>query len=395
MDAKGGLFMKNSTGFSTQSIHTGSEPNLKASGDVVVPIHLSTTFARERVSKPSLGYEYSRSGNPTRDALEKNLAALEHGTHAFAFSSGLAAITTVLLLLKRGDHVVSIDDVYGGTRRLFMKVFEKFGIEFTFADFTNGNVAKTYIRPNTKMMWIESPTNPLMKIVDIASVAKMAKTKGVRTVVDNTFATPYFQNPLDLGADIVVHSMTKYLGGHSDVIAGSIIVKDSVLAEQIKFLQNAAGAILSPFDSYQVLKGIKTLSLRMEKHEKNALDIASFLQNDRRVKTVYFPGLPGHPGYETAKRQMSGFGGMLSFELLGTMENSISFLEHLKLVSVAESLGAVESLAEHVASMTHASVPKEEREKIGISDTLIRLSVGTEDVDDIRSDLTQALNKAI
>ncbi|MEK7060774.1 MAG: PLP-dependent aspartate aminotransferase family protein [Patescibacteria group bacterium] len=380
-------------GFSTNAIHVGNEPNLKdgGSGDFVVPIHLSTTFARKKVNIPTGGYEYSRSGNPTRSALEKNLAALESGKYAFTYASGLAAITNILLLLKNGDNVVSIDDVYGGTRRLFTKVFEKYNITFTFVDFVNANGLETHFLRNTKMIWVESPTNPLMKIVDIVPVARLAKSKKILTVVDNTFASPYFQKPLDLGADVVVHSMTKYLGGHSDTVGGSIIVNDDVLAERLKFLQNAVGAILSPFDSYQVLKGIKTLSLRMEKHEKNAVKIAHFLKHHKKVKKVYYPGLPDHPGYTIAKKQMSGFGGMISFELKGTIKTAISFLEHLRLIAIAESLGAVESLIEHPASMTHASVPNKEREKIGLSDTLIRLSVGIEDVDDIIHDISQAL----
>lgn len=379
--------------FSTKSIHIGNEPNLKESGDVIIPIHLSTTFARRNVYKPSKGYEYSRSGNPTRYALEKNLAALENGRFAFAFSSGLAATTTILFLLQKGDHVISIDDVYGGTRRLFTKVFEQFGIEFSFINFAKGDEIKQYIKSNTKMIWIESPTNPLMKIIDIASVSKIIKKEDIISVVDNTFASPYFQKPLDLGADIVIHSMTKYIGGHSDAVAGCIVVKDKNIAERIKFLQNAAGCILSPFDSFSILKGIKTLSLRMERHEKNTKEVISFLKGHKSVKKIYYPGLSSHPGHEIAKNQMAGFGGMLSFELHGTIKTAITFLETLKLIMIAESLGAVESLIEHPASMTHASVPKEEREKIGLTDTLIRLSVGIEDARDLIADLSQAFDK--
>ncbi len=381
--------------FSTNAVHSGNEPNLEkgGSGDVVVPIHLATTFARRKVRKPTAGYEYSRSGNPTRYALEKNLAALENGRFAFAFSSGLAAITNVLLLLEEGDHVVSIDDVYGGTRRLFKQVFEKLGLEFTFAGFADGFELQKHLKDNTKMVWLESPTNPLLKIIDIASVCKTAKTKNILSVVDNTFASPYFQKPLDLGADIVVHSMTKYIGGHSDVIAGCAVVKDTGLADRLKFLQNAAGSILSPFDSFQVLKGIKTLSLRMQKHEENAKRVVEFLSRHKKVKKVYFPGLPTHLGHNIAKKQMSGYGGMVSFKLAATLSRSIKFLESLKLISLAESLGAVESLAEHPASMTHASLTKEEREKIGLSDGLIRLSVGIEDVEDLIADLKQGLEK--
>lgn len=381
--------------FSTKAIHIGNEPNLKAggSGDVVVPIHLSTTFARKKVDQPTQGLEYSRSGNPTRYALEKNLAALENGKYGFAFSSGLAAITNILLLLQKGDHVVSIDDVYGGTRRLFCQVFAQFGIEFTFADFSNSADLNKYLKPATKIIWMESPTNPLLKIIDITSVCKLARTKKILTVVDNTFASPYFQKPLDLGADIVTHSMTKYIGGHSDVIAGCVIVNDDNLAQKIKFLQNAVGAILSPFDSFQILKGIKTLPLRMRTHEENAKKVVGFLSRHPGIKKIYYPGLVSHPGYQIAGKQMSGFGGMVSFELQGNLKTAVKFLESLKIISIAESLGVAESLIEHPASMTHSSVPKKDREKIGLSDTLIRLSVGIEDAEDIIGDLDQALQK--
>lgn len=379
--------------FSTKTIHVGNEPNLKqgGSGDVVIPIHLATTFARKKVNRPTGGYEYSRSGNPTRNALERNLVALENGREAFAFASGLAAITNVLLLFKSGDHVLSIDDVYGGTRRLFKQVFEKFGLEFSLANFTNGREAQKYIKKNTKLIWLESPTNPLMKIVDIVSVCQTAKTKKILTAVDNTFASPYFQKPLNLGADFVVHSMTKYLGGHSDLVGGCVVVKNQALAAKIKFLQNAVGAILSPFDSFQALKGIKTLALRMERHERNARAVVNFLVKHKKIKKIYYPGLASHAGHEVAKKQMSGFGGMLSFELRGDYKKAIKFLESLKIIMIAESLGAVESLIEHPASMTHASVPKNERVKIGLTDTLIRLSVGLEDAEDLISDLEQAL----
>lgn len=381
--------------FATKAIHVGNEPNLKdgGSGDVVIPIHLSTTFARRKVDKPTAGYDYSRSGNPTRYALEKNLASLENGKYGFAFSSGLAAITNVLLLLQKGDHILSIDDVYGGTRRLFKQVFEQFGLSFSFVDFVRGEDLKNHIKDNTRMIWIETPTNPLLKIVDILSVCKFAKIRKITTVVDNTFASPYFQKPLDLGADIVLHSMTKYIGGHSDVVAGCVMLNEDKIAARLKFLQNAVGAILSPFDSFQVLKGIKTLALRMKKHEENAQKVVKFLKNHSKVKTVYYPGLPSHSGYEIAKKQMTGFSGMLSFELSGDYRQTIKFLESLKIISIAESLGVVESLIEHPASMTHASIPKEELEKIGLTDTLIRLSVGIEDPEDIITDLSSALAK--
>lgn len=381
--------------FSTQAIHIGNEPNLKdgGSGDVVIPIHLSTTFARSKVSVPTAGYDYSRSGNPTRSALEKNLAALEDGSFAFAFSSGLAAITNVLLLLRPGDHIVAIDNVYGGTYRLFKEVFESLKISFSFVDFTNKLGLKKHVKTNTKIIWLESPTNPLLKIIDLKDVGEFAKAKGILTVIDNTFASPYFQKPLNLGIDIVIHSMTKYIGGHSDTIAGCVIVNNKEIAKKIAFLQNAVGAILSPFDSYAVLKGIKTLALRMKQHEINAKKVANFLNNHPKVKKVYYPGLNFHLGHEIAKRQMTGFGGVLSFELKTSYEKSVDFLESLKLIHIAISLGAVESLIEHPASMTHASVPRKEREKVGITDTLIRLSIGVEDIKDIINDLSQGLDK--
>ncbi|PIP33298.1 cystathionine gamma-synthase [Candidatus Gottesmanbacteria bacterium CG23_combo_of_CG06-09_8_20_14_all_37_19] len=379
--------------FSTKSIRIGNEPNLKegGSGDVVVPIHLSTTFARRKVGEPTGGYEYSRSGNPTRDALEKNLAVLENGKYAFTFSSGLAAITIVLMLLKKGDHVLSIDDVYGGTRRLFVNVFKEFGVDFSFVPFCCAGDLDSEIKSNTRMIWMETPTNPLLKIIDLKSVCKLALRRKIISVVDNTFATPCFQNPLDLGADIVVHSMTKYLGGHSDSVAGAVIVKAEKLAQKVKYLQNAVGAILSPFDSYQILKGIKTLSLRMKKHEENAKEVVRFLLRQKKVKTIYYPGLSSHPGYNIAKSQMTGFGAIISFELKGDISAAVRFLESLKIISIAESLGAVESLIEHPATMTHSSVPESERSKIGISNTLIRLSVGIEDVNDLIGDIKQAL----
>lgn len=381
--------------FATRSIHVGNEPNLRegGSGDVIVPIHLSTTFARSDVYKPTAGYEYSRSGNPTRAALEKNLASLENGKFAFAFSSGLSAVTNVILLLQNGDHILSIDDVYGGTRRLFTRVFKKFGLQFSFVDFKKGDDIKKHLQGNTKMVWIESPTNPLMKIVDLASVCSFIKGMDILTVVDNTFASPYFQKPLDLGADIVIHSMTKYLGGHSDVVGGSIIVNDKVLADRIGFLQNAVGGILSPFDSYSVLRGIKTLEIRMQKHDENTKKIVKFLAKHKKVKKIYYPGLSNHPGHKIAEKQMTGYGGVFSFELEGSINTAINFLESLKIITIAESLGAVESLIEHPASMTHASIPKEDREEIGLSDTLIRLSVGIEDPQDLLFDISQALGK--
>jgi cystathionine gamma-lyase len=388
--------MKQKIKLGTKAIHVGAKPNFRdgGSGDVVVPIHLSTTFARKKVSEPTGGYEYSRSGNPTRYALEKNMAFLENGKYGFAFSSGLSAITSILFLLKPGDHVISIDDVYGGTRRLFTQVFEQFGIIFSFINFTSGAELGKNIQNNTKMIWIESPTNPLLKIIDIKSAAKTARPKGILTVVDNTFATPFFQSPLDLGADIVVHSATKYLGGHSDSVAGSIVVNSKELSERIKFIQNAVGAILSPFDSYMILRGIKTLKARMDLHEKNAFVVSNFLQKHKRVLSVYYPGLSAHPGHKIAKKQMRGFGGIISFEINGDRKQTIKFLESLRLIHVAESLGAVESLIEHPSSMTHSSISKNERKKIGITENLVRLSVGIEESGDLIEDLDQALRKS-
>lgn len=384
--------------FSTKIIHVGEEPNFEkgSAGDVVAPIHMSSTFARRKVKEPTNGYKYSRSGNPTRDALEKKLAALENAKFGLAFASGLAAETTLLLsLVKPGDHIIAFDDLYGGTRRLFKFIFNKnFKVEITYVDATNSQNIMRGMKKNTRLIWLESPTNPLMKLSNIKEASKIAHTKGTLLVVDNTFASPYIQQPLNLGADIVVHSTTKYINGHSDSIGGAIMLSDTKLHESIKFIQNAAGAILSPFDSYLVMRGIKTLAIRIERHNNNAYKIAKYLANHPKVKKVYYPGLRTHPQHELAKKQMNGFGGMLSFELKGGIQKSISFLENLQIFAVAESLGGVESLAEHPAIMTHASILKEEREKIGITDALVRLSVGIEDVEDLLEDLAQALKKA-
>ncbi|MCO6040681.1 cystathionine gamma-synthase [Thermococcus alcaliphilus] len=374
--------------FSTKAIHIGEEPERMQYGDVVSPIHLSTTFAKKSVKEVEEGYVYSRSGNPTRDGLERKLAALENAKYGLAFSSGLAAESTVLLaLLRRGDHVIAFDDLYGGTKRLFNQVMERFGLEFTYVDARNPENVRKAIRENTRMIWLETPTNPLLKLADIRAIAEIAHEKGIIVVVDNTFASPYFQNPLDLGADITLHSATKYLGGHSDVVGGAVMVNDEELYEKLKFHQNAIGAILSPFDSWLVMRGIKTLAVRMERHEKNAMAIAKYLEGHPLVERVYYPGLPSHPQHKLAKRQMRGFGGMLSFELKGGLEKAIKFVESLEIFALAESLGGVESLIELPAIMTHASVPKEEREKVGIKDSLIRVSVGIEDIEDLIEDL--------
>ena len=383
--------------FETKAIHVGEEPNLKegGSGDVVVPIHLSSTFARREVEKPTGGYEYSRSGNPTRHTLEKRLAVLENARFGLAFSSGLAAETVLCMtLLKSGDHVIAFDDLYGGTKRLFNTIFNRnFGVEFSYVDARDKENIKRGIKENTRLIWLETPTNPLMRLCDLKGISGIAREKGILTVVDNTFMSPYFQRPLDFGIDIVVHSTTKYLNGHSDSVGGAIMLSDEDIYNKLKFNQNAIGAILSPFDSYMVLRGIKTLAIRMDRHSQNAIDIARYLESHPKVRNVYYPGLKSHPQFEMARRQMSGFGGMISFEMDGGLEEARAFLEGLRIFSLAESLGGVESLIEHPALMTHASIPKEEREKVGITDSLIRVSVGIEDVDDLKEDLDNALRR--
>lgn len=388
--------MADKIGFSTRAIHDGEEPNMKegGSGDVSVPIHLSSTFARKEVDKPTGGYDYSRSGNPTRYALEKKLAAIEGAEFGLAFSSGLAAESVLLMsLLKAGSHVVAFDDLYGGTKRLFNKVFAKFGIEFDYVDMREVNRVEKAVKGDTNLIWIESPTNPLMKLCDIRAISEIGKKCGALVVVDNTFASPYLQNPLRLGADLVLHSTTKYINGHSDSVGGAIMLSDSKIHEELKFNQNAIGAILSPFDSYLVARGIKTLSVRMEKHSQNAMKIADYLESHPGVAKVNYPGLKSHPQHELAKTQMSGFGGMLSFEIKGGLEESKKFLQHVNIFALAESLGGVESLIEHPALMTHASVPKADREKVGITDSLIRVSVGIENADDLIADLDGAFRK--
>lgn len=381
-------------GFATKAIHTGEEPDFSegGAGDVVKPIHLSTTFARKKVDEPTLGYEYTRSLNPTRKALEEKLAALENAKYGLAFSSGLAAESTILLsLLKPGDHVIAFDDLYGGTKRIFNKVFEGYNFEIDYVDASNAENVEKAIRKNTKLVWIESPSNPLLKLSDIKAVSAITKKHNLVLVVDNTFLSPYFQNPLNLGADIVVHSSTKYIGGHSDVLGGSVMLSDEALYEKLKYYQNAVGAVLSPFDSYLTMRGIKTLQLRMQRHNQNTLEIAHFLEKHPKIKKVIYPGLENHPQHSLAKKQASGFGGIISFELNGTTNDAKIFLEKLKLFALAESLGGVESLIELPAVMTHASIPKVIREQIGITDTLIRVSVGIEDSKDLIDDITQAL----
>ncbi len=379
--------------FASKAIHVGEEPNLASgSGDVVAPIHLSSTFARREVQLPKGGYEYSRTANPTRDALELRLAALEGSRHALAFASGLAAEATLLLsLLEKGDHVVAFDDLYGGTRRLLSQTLSKFGLDVTYVDATETENVEKALASRTRMIWLESPTNPLLKMCDIKAISGVASRHQLITVVDNTFMSPYFQNPLRLGADVALHSATKYLGGHSDVVGGAVMTSNEDIYDKTKFNQNAIGAVPSPFDCFLLLRGIKTLAVRMERHALNAKGVADHLSTHPRVKRVIYPGLTSHPQYSLGKRQMSGSGGILSFELKGALSDVKRFLGRVRLFSLAESLGGVESLIEHPASMTHASVPKVEREKIGITDRLVRVSVGIEDVGDLIEDLDAAL----
>ena len=379
--------------FGTKAIHGGQHPD-PATGAVMTPIYQTSTYAQEAPGKHK-GYEYSRTHNPTRKALEDSLAAIENGTHGLAFGSGLAAIDAVIKLLRPGDEVVSTNDLYGGTYRLFRRVFEPYGIKFTFIPMGNLADVQAAITPNTKLLWVETPTNPMLNIIDIEGMAAIAKKAGALLAVDNTFATPYLQNPLDLGADIVMHSATKYLGGHSDVVMGALVVKRADLAEQLYFLQNASGAVCGPMDSFLVLRGIKTLHLRVERHCENGEAVAHWLRQHALVDKVYWPGFEDHPGHDLARRQMRNFGGLVSFTLKGnSYKQAEAIVSNLKIFTLAESLGGVESLAGHPASMTHASIPKEEREKSGVVESLIRLSVGVEGVSDLLADLDQAFKKA-
>jgi cystathionine beta-lyase/cystathionine gamma-synthase len=378
----------NSWGFATKALHVGQGPD-PATGAVVQPIHLATTYAQQGVGKHK-GFEYSRSGNPTRAALEECLAALEDARHCLAFSSGLGAETTLLLLLNPGDQVVYMEDVYGGTYRLFDKVLKRYGLTFSAVDAADVDAVERAITPATKLVWLESPTNPLLRIVDIDAVSEVAHSHGAMVCVDNTFATPYLQQPLHLGADVVVHSSTKYIGGHSDVVGGAIMTSNDELEKQLRFHQNALGAVPSPFDCWLLLRGIKTLALRVERQSQNAMEIAEALEKHRSVARVHYPGLASHPGHAVAARQMRMFGGMVSFEVADEAA-ALRILERLKLFAVAESLGAVESLAEHPARMTHASMPASERKRAGLGEGLIRLSVGVEDVADLIADLESAL----
>ncbi|WP_017655662.1 cystathionine gamma-synthase [Fortiea contorta] len=377
--------------FETKAIHEGQAPDPQT-GAVIVPIYLTSTYEQQAIGQHK-GYEYSRTGNPTRNALEEALAALENGKFGLAFASGLAATTTILSLLKTGDHIVAGDDLYGGTYRLLEKVVKNWGVTTSYVDIDHITDFKTAIRPNTKLIWIETPTNPLLKIIDIAALANIARQNNIILVVDNTFASPYFQRPLELGADIVVHSTTKYLGGHSDIIGGAVVTSNEAIYAQLKFYQNAIGAIPSPFDSWLVLRGIKTLAVRMREHEKNALLLAEFLAEHPQVEHIYYPGLPSHEQHQLAQQQMSGFGGMISLELKGGFGEVESFAAKTKLFLLAESLGGVESLLCYPAKMTHGSLPETERLKRGIKDNLVRLSVGIEHFSDLQADLENALSK--
>lgn len=377
--------------FNTKVIH-GNQSHEKVTGSVNVPVFLTSTFAQKSPGEHS-GYEYSRAANPTRQALEDALASIENGARGLAFGSGLAAIDCVLKLLNPGDEIIAVDDLYGGSYRMFTRLFEKYQLKFHFVNLENPENILPLINEKTKLVWLETPTNPLMKLVDIQKVAELIKGKDILLAVDNTFATPYIQTPLDLGADIVMHSATKYLGGHSDVIAGALIAKTPELGEKLHFIQFASGGILGPHDSYLVLRGIKTLALRVQRHSENGQKIAEYLQNHPKVDQVFYPNLASNPQLELAKKQMKTFGGMISFTFKsGKKEDSIQFLEKLKVFTLAESLGGVESLANHPALMTHASIPAEKRAELGITDDLVRLSCGIEDVEDLIADIEQAFN---
>jgi cystathionine beta-lyase/cystathionine gamma-synthase len=375
--------------FATRAIHVGQEAD-PTTGATIVPIYATSTYTLEEVGVTK-GFDYSRTINPTRLALERQLAALEEARHGYAFASGMAATSAVMNLLSAGDHVVVGDDLYGGTYRLFSKVLVRYGLTFTYVDMRDLDAVRTALRPNTKLLWLETPTNPLLSLADIAAIAAL-RAPGQIVAVDNTFASPYFQSPLALGADVVVHSTTKYIGGHSDVVGGVVVTNDDALAEQVKFHQNAVGGVPSPFDAFLTLRGAKTLALRMEQHERNARAVAAFLSERDDVAQVYYPGLPSHPQHELARRQMRGFGGMVSFVPRGPVERALAFARQVRLFSLAESLGGVESLLCLPARMTHGSIPRAERERRGVTDSLLRLSVGIEGVDDLIADLRAALD---
>jgi len=378
--------------FSTRAIHVGQEAD-PTTGATIVPVYQTSTYTQTSVGEHK-GFDYSRTVNPTRVALEQQLASLEEAEFGSAFSSGMAATAAVLNLLSSGDHAIVTDDLYGGTYRLFSKVLTRYGLEFTYVDMSDLAAVRAAVKPNTKLFWIETPTNPLLKLVDIAAIAKM-KTDGQVVVVDNTFASPYFQAPLALGADVVVHSTTKYIGGHSDVVGGAALTSNKDIHESIKFHQNAVGGVPGPMDAWLTMRGAKTLAIRMREHEANAKAVAAFLEGRDDVARVFYPGLASHPQHELAKKQMRGFGGMVSFTLRGPESRALEFAKHTKLFSLAESLGGVESLLCHPARMTHGSIPKEERERRGITDGLLRLSVGIEGIDDLIGDLTHALDTTV
>jgi len=376
--------------FGTKAVHAGVEPD-PTTGAIMTPIYQTSTYVQESPAKHK-GYAYARGANPTRNALQKSIASLENGKFGICFSSGMGATDAVIKLLSPGDEVITSNDLYGGTYRMFKRVYEKFGIKFHFIDLTVADNLIPYVNKNTKLMWLETPSNPLMRIIDIEACVALAKKNSILVAVDNTFASPYLQNPLDLGADIVMHSVTKYLGGHSDVIMGALVVNDEKLQQDLAFIANSCGAVPGPQDSFLVLRGIKTLHLRMERHCTNGRKIAEYLKSHPKVGKVYWPGFIDHPNHSIAKKQMKDFGGMLSFNLeKDSIENATKLMERVKLFSLAESLGGVESLINHPASMTHASIPREERLKNGLSDSLIRLSIGVEDAEDLMEDLQQAL----
>lgn len=378
--------------FGTKAIHAGVEPD-PSTGAIMTPIFQTSTYVQESPAKHK-GYAYARGANPTRNSLQKSIAALENGKFGLCFSSGMGATDAVIKLLSPGDEVITSNDLYGGSYRMFTKVYERFGIKFHFIDLTNAKNAEAYVNSKTKMFWLETPSNPLMRIIDIEACVKLAKKNNCLVAVDNTFASPYLQNPLDLGADIVMHSVTKYLGGHSDVIMGALVVNDEKLYQDLAFIANSCGAVPGPQDSFLVLRGIKTLHLRMERHCENGKKIAEYLRNHPKVGKVYWPGFTDHPNHDIAKKQMRDFGGMLSFTLKNdNVDTAKKLMESVELFSLAESLGGVESLINHPASMTHASIPKEERLKNGLTDSLIRLSIGVEDAQDLLADLEQALSK--
>lgn len=381
---------KKEPGFSTKAIHEGIEPD-PTTGSLMTPVHLTSTYAQEALGV-NKGYEYARVSNPTRTVLEKNVAALEGGKEALAFGSGMAAITTLFHLLKSGDHVLLSRNVYGGVYRLGKLVLNSFNLEFEFIDTTDSRNIRRALRPNTKMIYVETPTNPTIELTDLAAVAKIAKERRILSVVDNTFATPYLQNPLKLGIDIVVHSATKYLNGHSDMLGGLLVLNDKKVIERLRFLQKSIGGILSPFEAWMCLRGIKTLSVRMDRHCRNGMEVAEYLSHHRKVRSVNYPGLLSHPQHGLASRQMRGFGGMISFDL-GSLKSAKTLLRSVRLAALAESLGGVETLISHPATQTHAAIPADERNAIGVTDGLVRLSVGIEDVQDIIGDLKDALAK--